>query len=86
MISFNCQEKVKNAKISGNLDAPEGGFDALMQVMVCPIIGWRPQATHLIVYSTDDGFHIAGDGRVSHTIQSKSFEILIYQIILSSQE
>ncbi|GFX04058.1 integrin beta pat-3 [Trichonephila clavipes] len=27
--------KVENAPVSGNLDAPEGGFDALMQVIVC---------------------------------------------------
>lgn len=53
--------------ISGNIDAPEGGFDALMQVMVCPHIGWRPQATRLIIFSTDDGFHIAGDGKVNNS-------------------
>ncbi|PRD28604.1 UNVERIFIED_CONTAM: mys [Trichonephila clavipes] len=29
--------KVENAPVSGNLDAPEGGFDALMQVIVCKV-------------------------------------------------
>lgn len=30
------EHKVQSAKISGNLDSPEGTLDALMQVMVCP--------------------------------------------------
>ncbi|NXI72641.1 ITB7 protein, partial [Anseranas semipalmata] len=51
-------------RISGNLDAPEGGFDAIMQVAVCQErIGWRP-ATRLLVFASDDGFHTAGDGRL----------------------
>ena len=29
------QDRVKQQNISGNLDVPEGGFDALMQVAVC---------------------------------------------------
>lgn len=32
---FLLQTKITEQKISGNLDAPEGGFDALMQVAVC---------------------------------------------------
>ena len=32
---FLLQTKINEQKISGNLDAPEGGFDALMQVAVC---------------------------------------------------
>lgn len=56
---------VKSANVSGNLDAPEGGFDAIMQAIVCKEqIGWRPQARKLLVFSTDDGFHYAGDGKV----------------------
>nr|DBA19988.1 TPA: hypothetical protein GDO54_015730 [Pyxicephalus adspersus] len=51
--------------ISGNLDSPEGGLDAMMQVAVCgEKIGWR-NVTRLIVYATDDGFHIAGDGKLA---------------------
>lgn len=30
-------EKVKEAAISGNLDAPEGGFDAIMQAVICKV-------------------------------------------------
>jgi protocadherin alpha len=47
------------------LDGPEGGLDAMMQVIVCTKkIGWRQKARHLIVFSTDATFHIAGDGKV----------------------
>uniref|UniRef100_A0A8C6WJD7 Integrin beta n=1 Tax=Neogobius melanostomus TaxID=47308 RepID=A0A8C6WJD7_9GOBI len=50
--------------ISGNLDSPEGGFDAIMQVAVCgDLIGWR-NVTRLLVFSTDAGFHFAGDGKL----------------------
>jgi protocadherin alpha len=31
------EEEVTAAKVSGNLDSPEGGFDALMQVIVCEV-------------------------------------------------
>lgn len=42
-----------------------GGFDAIMQAVVCRNqIGWRPQARRLLVFSTDAGFHYAGDGKV----------------------
>lgn len=42
--------------MSGNLDAPEGGFDAIMQAIVCKDeIGWRDVARRLLVFSTDAG-------------------------------
>ena len=57
------QGEVKRAQVSGNLDAPEGGFDAIMQAIVCEdMIGWREKARRLLVFSTDAGFHYAGDG------------------------
>lgn len=31
------QAKVRNAKMSGNLDAPEGGLDAVMQAITCEV-------------------------------------------------
>lgn len=53
--------EVSQARVSGNLDTPEGGFDAIMQAIVCKKeIGWRDQARHLLVFSTDADFHIAG--------------------------
>uniref|UniRef100_A0A8C9T220 Integrin beta n=1 Tax=Scleropages formosus TaxID=113540 RepID=A0A8C9T220_SCLFO len=55
---------VSQQQISGNLDSPEGGFDAIMQVAVCGVsIGWR-NVTRLLVFSTDAGFHFAGDGKL----------------------
>lgn len=65
------------ADVSGNLDAPEGGFDAIMQAVVCKQqIGWRDQARRLLVFSTDAGFHYAGDGKVC-------FRILIQDLLFS---
>lgn len=38
MISFFVfQEKVNSAKVSDSLDAPEGGFDAIMQAIACKV-------------------------------------------------
>ncbi|ROI24859.1 Integrin beta-1 [Anabarilius grahami] len=55
---------VSRQQISGNLDSPEGGFDAIMQVAVCMNqIGWR-NVTRLLVFSTGAGFHFAGDGKL----------------------
>lgn len=57
------------ASVSGNLDAPEGGFDAIMQAIACrEHIGWREQARRLLVFSTDAGFHYAGDGKLGGVI------------------
>ncbi|KAM4887547.1 integrin beta-2 [Thomomys bottae] len=62
--SNQFQTEVGKQLISGNLDAPEGGLDAMMQVAACPKeIGWR-NVTRLLVYATDDGFHFAGDGKL----------------------
>ncbi|XP_049916402.1 integrin beta-4 [Epinephelus moara] len=58
---FNSE--LQNETISGNLDAPEGGFDAILQAAVCgDEIGWRDLATHLLVFSTESAFHYESDG------------------------
>lgn len=63
-------KEVENANVSGNLDAPEGGFDALMQAIVCKdVINWRDNARHLLVLSTDAMYHIAGDGKLAGIIE-----------------
>lgn len=37
-----------------------------MQAIVCKDqIGWRPNARHLIVFSTDAQYHVAGDGKLA---------------------
>ncbi|XP_009071753.1 PREDICTED: integrin beta-4 [Acanthisitta chloris] len=56
-------EKLQKERISGNLDAPEGGFDAILQTAVCKDkIGWRKDSTHLLVFSTESAFHYEADG------------------------
>ncbi|XP_051557615.1 integrin beta-1-like [Myxocyprinus asiaticus] len=61
---YKFNNLVSMQQISGNLDSPEGGFDAIMQVAVCGNqIGWR-NVTRLLVFSTDAGFHFAGDGKL----------------------
>ncbi|KAM4715706.1 integrin beta-4 isoform 2-T2 [Anableps anableps] len=56
-------EKLQRERISGNLDAPEGGFDAILQAAVCTEhIGWRQYSTHLLVFSTESAFHYEADG------------------------
>uniref|UniRef100_A0A8C5GEQ0 Integrin beta n=1 Tax=Gouania willdenowi TaxID=441366 RepID=A0A8C5GEQ0_GOUWI len=55
--------ELQKERISGNLDAPEGGFDAILQAAVCEKeIGWRPESTHLLVFSTESAFHYEADG------------------------
>ncbi|KAM8730656.1 integrin beta-4 isoform 1-T2 [Acanthopagrus schlegelii] len=55
--------KLQKERISGNLDAPEGGFDAILQAAVCrDKIGWRDHSTHLLVFSTESAFHYEADG------------------------
>ncbi|KAI4796048.1 hypothetical protein KUCAC02_029477, partial [Chaenocephalus aceratus] len=56
-------ELLQDERISGNLDAPEGGFDAILQAAVCKDqIGWRDHSTHLLVFSTESAFHYETDG------------------------
>nr|XP_057905260.1 integrin beta-3-like isoform X2 [Doryrhamphus excisus]XP_057905262.1 integrin beta-3-like isoform X2 [Doryrhamphus excisus] len=63
-------EEVEKQQVSRNRDAPEGGFDAVMQAMVCKEkIGWRPDASHLLVFTTDAKTHIALDGRIAGIVQ-----------------
>jgi protocadherin alpha len=64
---------VRAAPISGNIDNPEGGLDALMQVrleegggrpgqvMVCgERVGWREEARRVIIYTTDQVPSVSG--------------------------
>uniref|UniRef100_G3UG61 Integrin beta n=1 Tax=Loxodonta africana TaxID=9785 RepID=G3UG61_LOXAF len=53
---------VSGERISGTLDAPEGGFDILQTAVCTRNIGWRPESTHLLVFSTESAFHYESDG------------------------
>ncbi|XP_071966262.1 integrin beta-1-B-like [Antedon mediterranea] len=62
---------VSNLQPSGSLDYPEGGLDALMQAATCKdIIGWRERARHLLFYTSDAPFHIAGDGKLGGVVKA----------------
>ncbi|XP_063601077.1 integrin beta-PS-like [Penaeus indicus] len=59
-------EEVERAKGAANEDFPEGGFDGLMQAIVCEEkIKWRDTSFRVIIFSTDAGFHLAGDGKLA---------------------
>jgi len=61
------QSQINAQKISGNLDTPEGGFDAMMQVASCnTTLQWRSidKAHRIVVFVTDALPHIAGDGKL----------------------
>ncbi|XP_066442609.1 integrin beta-3-like [Eleutherodactylus coqui] len=63
-------EEVGKQSVSRNRDAPEGGFDAVMQAAVCDErIGWRNESSHLLVFTTDARTHIALDGRLAGIVQ-----------------
>jgi protocadherin alpha len=63
------------------LDAPEGGFDAIMQAILCNAsIGWRERSRKMIVFSTDAGFHFAGDGRVNILIIQALFIVFSWAV------
>uniref|UniRef100_UPI0035902B50 integrin beta-3-like n=1 Tax=Myxine glutinosa TaxID=7769 RepID=UPI0035902B50 len=59
-------EQVQLQSLSRNRDSPEGGPDAILQVSVCTKeIGWRKDASHLLVFATDADSHFALDGRLA---------------------
>lgn len=57
---------IQEQRISGNMDTPEGGFDAMLQATVCQKdIGWRPEAKHLLLVMTDQPSHLALDSKLA---------------------
>lgn len=69
------QEQINGAATSVSTDEPEGGLEALAQVITCEeVIGWRNRSAaglerglnRIIIFITDAGFHFAGEGRVSY--------------------
>ncbi|XP_053555719.1 integrin beta-3 [Bombina bombina] len=68
MNEFN--ENVQKQQVSRNRDAPEGGFDAILQAAVCDEkIGWRNESSHLLVFTTDAWTHVALDGRLAGIVK-----------------
>ncbi|KAJ7380204.1 Integrin beta-1 [Desmophyllum pertusum] len=61
----NFQAAIEKLMSSGNVDNPEGGLDALVQVAACEKeIGWKNKedARRVVVLTTDAAYHFAGDG------------------------
>uniref|UniRef100_A0A8C4SHJ5 Integrin beta n=2 Tax=Erpetoichthys calabaricus TaxID=27687 RepID=A0A8C4SHJ5_ERPCA len=57
---------VQQQHISGNMDTPEGGLDAMLQAAVCQRqIGWRKEAKHLLLVMTDEPSHLALDSKLA---------------------
>ncbi|XP_039184315.1 integrin beta-6 isoform X3 [Crotalus tigris] len=64
--SERFNEIVKKQKITANLDTPEGGFDAIMQAVVCKEkIGWRNDSLHLLVFVSDADSHFGMDSKLA---------------------
>lgn len=63
-------EKVSSAGLSGNLDNAEGGFDAIMQAVVCKeAVGWSQRSRKILLFATDSIFHSAGDGLLGGAVK-----------------
>ncbi|KAJ8729626.1 hypothetical protein PYW08_001207 [Mythimna loreyi] len=64
------KDKVSKSECGLSNDIPEGGFDALAQVLVCKdIIGWRNESRKIVVFITDGPYHAAGDGKLAGLFQ-----------------
>lgn len=55
--------EVKKSRVSANVENLEGGFDALMQILLChEEIGWSRDARKVVLLVTESTMHTAGDG------------------------
>lgn len=62
----NFIRSVSETEQAGNVDSPEAGMDALMQVITCnEEIGWRDSVQKVIILITDEDTHFAYDGRLA---------------------
>lgn len=78
-------QKVKEARLSGNLDNAEGGFDALIQVISCKNeINWNnPSNTRkIILFATDSLFHYAGDGKLGGIVAPNDGQYWLISVVL----
>ncbi|CAL8238396.1 unnamed protein product, partial [Merluccius merluccius] len=61
---------IKRQRISGNMDTPEGGLDAMLQAGVCQReVGWRTGAKRLLLLMTDQPSHLALDSRLAGIVR-----------------
>ncbi|CAL4065558.1 unnamed protein product, partial [Meganyctiphanes norvegica] len=66
---------IKSAPVAVNIDPLEGGFDGIMQAMVCKdIIGWTDGSEKIVVYLSDNEPHMAGDGKLAGILLPNDME------------
>lgn len=59
-------EIIAMQRVSANIDVPECGFDAVMQVSVCgDKIGWRNDSMRLLVFVSDADSHFGMDSKMA---------------------
>lgn len=59
-------EIIAMQRVSANIDVPECGFDAIMQVAVCgDKIGWRNDSMRLLVFVSDADSHFGMDSKMA---------------------
>ena len=74
MLNFTTDMKkftkaLLDSSITANLDNADGGFDALMQVLICgDRIGWNPKSRKVVLIATDSLPHFSGDGKLGKII------------------
>ncbi|CAB1458070.1 unnamed protein product [Pleuronectes platessa] len=57
---------IAKQRVSANIDLPECGFDAVMQVAVCgDKIGWRNDSMRLLVFVSDADSHFGMDSKMA---------------------
>ncbi|XP_059899083.1 integrin beta-8 isoform X1 [Gadus macrocephalus] len=61
---------IERQLISGNMDTPEGGLDAMLQAAVCQReLGWRTGSKRLLLLMTDQPSHLALDSRLAGIVR-----------------
>jgi hypothetical protein len=71
-------EVLENISIHLNVDSLEGGMDGLVQVLACSEqVGWRNQSLRMLLYMSNAGFHLAGDGKVGAILDPNPGECLL---------
>ncbi|XP_064455192.1 integrin beta-PS-like [Ornithodoros turicata] len=69
------RDTVSSTGLSANLDNAEGGFDGIMQAIVCKEkIGWNNRSRKILLFATDSIFHYAGDGLLGGIIKRNDEE------------
>ena len=56
---------MRDVAVSSNLDPPEAGLDAIIQAIKCDKIKWNKGVFRILIFSSDNAFHAAGDGAMA---------------------